>query len=60
MSKQLVGGLAKQGEGKAEFVKSGENLDAIVMRQLNRALKPSLVNVPFSPPFVSDFCKVES
>ncbi len=37
--------MAKQGEGKAEYVKSGESMDEKVMRQLTRALKPALVEV---------------
>jgi hypothetical protein len=37
--------MAKQGEGKAEFIKSGESMDDKVMKQLTRALKPALVDV---------------
>jgi hypothetical protein len=44
-SRSLVYGMAKQGEGQAEFIKSGDNMDEKVMRQLNRALKPALTNV---------------
>jgi hypothetical protein len=40
--------MAKQGEGQAEFIKSGDNMDEKVMRQLNRALKPALTNVPIN------------
>ncbi len=43
--------MAKQGEGKAEFVRSGESMDDKVMKQLNRALKPALVDVCTLPFF---------
>ena len=39
--------MAKAGEGKAEFVKSGEAMDEKVLRQLNRALKPAFTDVYF-------------
>ncbi len=37
--------MARQGEGEAEFIESGERMDAKVMRQLNRALQPALTDV---------------
>ena len=37
--------MAKQGEGKAEFIRSGEAMDDKVMKQLTRALKPALTDV---------------
>lgn len=41
----LVAGLAKYGRGKAEFVQSGQRLEAPVARQVKKALQPILRNV---------------
>ncbi|KAL6058963.1 von Willebrand factor A domain-containing protein 5A [Balamuthia mandrillaris] len=41
-SPHLVNGLARAGNGQAEFIESGERLEAIIMRQLKRALQPVL------------------
>ncbi|KAL6063824.1 von Willebrand factor A domain-containing protein 5A [Balamuthia mandrillaris] len=41
-STHLVNGLARAGNGQAEFIGSGERLEAIIMRQLKRALQPVL------------------
>jgi uncharacterized protein YegL len=43
--KNLVRGMAEAGEGKAEFILSGENMDEKVLRQLKRALKPALTDI---------------
>jgi hypothetical protein len=43
-SRELVFGMAKQGEGQAEFIQ-GSDMDEKVMKQLNRALKPALTDV---------------
>ena len=40
-----MSGIAKAGEGYAEFIKSGEPMDNKVMKQLNNALKPALTDV---------------
>jgi hypothetical protein len=44
-SKSLVLGIAKYGHGKAEFIRSGERIEPVVMRQLKRALQPVLHDV---------------
>lgn len=50
-SQELVKGMAKAGEGFFEFVQTGENMEAKVMRQLSRAMKPALTDVSIpSPP----------
>lgn len=41
-STELVNGIANAGKGHAEFVVSGERLEAKVLRQLKRALQPVL------------------
>lgn len=41
-SSELVNGIAKAGQGHAEFVVSGERMEAKVLRQLKRALQPVL------------------
>ena len=38
-SKTLVTGMAEAGEGKAEFVRPGDNMEEKVLRQLQRALQ---------------------
>eukprot|EP01118_Nematostelium_gracile_P006839 TRINITY_DN2208_c0_g1_i1.p1 TRINITY_DN2208_c0_g1~~TRINITY_DN2208_c0_g1_i1.p1 ORF type:complete len:913 (-),score=285.21 TRINITY_DN2208_c0_g1_i1:11-2749(-) len=44
-SVELVEGMAKAGSGYHEIIKSGSDMTAQVMRQVNRALKPALTNV---------------
>jgi hypothetical protein len=44
-SKTLVSGIAKFGNGRAEYVRSGERLEAPVMRTLKKALQPPIKNV---------------
>jgi hypothetical protein len=41
----LVAGIARFGRGKAEFVRSGQRLEAPVMRHIKRALQPALSDV---------------
>ncbi|ELR11799.1 von Willebrand factor type A domain containing protein [Acanthamoeba castellanii str. Neff] len=43
VSMELVNGLAKAGRGYAEYVVSGERLEAKVLRQLKRALQPPVI-----------------
>lgn len=43
-SKTLVAGMAEAGEGKAEFVRPGDNMEEKVLRQLQRALKPAFTD----------------
>jgi hypothetical protein len=45
VDRTLVAGLAKYGHGKAEFVQSGQRLEAPVMRQVKKALQPILRNI---------------
>ena len=40
-----MNGIAKAGEGKAEIILGGENIENKVMSQLKRALQPALTNV---------------
>jgi Ca-activated chloride channel family protein len=44
-SHHLVKGLARAGEGEAEFIAPGERIEGKVMRQLSRALAPALTEV---------------
>jgi Ca-activated chloride channel family protein len=44
-SHHLVQGLARAGEGEAEFIAPGERIEGKVMRQLARALTPALTDV---------------
>jgi hypothetical protein len=44
-SHHLVEGLARAGEGAAEYIAPGERLEGKVMRQLERALTPALTDV---------------
>lgn len=44
-SHHLVKGLARAGEGEAEFIAPGERIEAKVLRQLSRALAPALCEV---------------
>ena len=44
-SHHLVKGLARAGEGEAEFIAPGERIEAKVLRQLSRALSPALSDV---------------
>lgn len=44
-SQHLVKGLARAGEGEAEFIAPGERIEAKVMRQLSRALTAALTEV---------------
>jgi hypothetical protein len=37
--------MAEAGEGKAEFIFSGESMEEKVLRQLKRALKPALTDI---------------
>jgi len=44
-SHHLVKGLARAGEGEAEFIAPGERIEGKVLRQLSRALAPALSDV---------------
>jgi Ca-activated chloride channel family protein len=44
-SRHLVSGLARAGEGQAEFIAPGERMEGKVLRQLRRALAPALTGV---------------
>jgi Ca-activated chloride channel family protein len=44
-SHHLVRGLARAGEGEAEFIAPGERIEGKVMRQVSRALSPALEDV---------------
>jgi Ca-activated chloride channel family protein len=44
-SAALVRGMARAGEGAAEFIAPGERVEARVLRQLGRALVPALTDV---------------
>jgi Ca-activated chloride channel family protein len=44
-SAHLVRGIARAGEGEAEFIQPGERIEEKVMRQLKRALAPALTDV---------------
>ena len=44
-SRSLVNGIAAAGNGKAEFIKTGELLEKSVGRQLSRALQPAVTDV---------------
>jgi hypothetical protein len=44
-SHHLVKGLARAGEGEAEFIAPGERIEGKVLRQLSRALAPALTEV---------------
>jgi Ca-activated chloride channel family protein len=44
-SHHLVKGLARAGEGEAEFIAPGERIEGKVLRQLSRALSPALTDV---------------
>lgn len=44
-SHHLVRGMARAGEGAAEFISPGERMEGKVMRQLKRALVPALTQV---------------
>jgi len=44
-SQDLVKGMAKAGEGFYEFIVSGQAMEEKVMRQLSRAMQPSLSNM---------------
>jgi hypothetical protein len=44
-SRHLVKGLARAGEGEAEFIAPGERIDEKVLRQLGRALSAALTDV---------------
>jgi hypothetical protein len=44
-SHHLVKGLARAGEGEAEFIAPGERIDEKVLRQLDRALSAALTDV---------------
>eukprot|EP00026_Physarum_polycephalum_P002556 Phypoly_transcript_02563.p1 GENE.Phypoly_transcript_02563~~Phypoly_transcript_02563.p1 ORF type:complete len:905 (+),score=178.71 Phypoly_transcript_02563:1-2715(+) len=44
-SPDLVNGIAKAGEGKAELILGNENIENKVMAQLKRALQPALTNI---------------
>jgi hypothetical protein len=44
-SAHLVRGIARAGEGEAEFIYPGERIEEKVMRQLKRALTPALTDV---------------
>ena len=44
-SQHLVKGIARAGEGEAEFIAPGERIEAKVMRQFGRALSSALSNV---------------
>jgi Vault protein inter-alpha-trypsin domain/von Willebrand factor type A domain len=44
-SAHLVRGIARAGEGEAEFIHPGERIEEKVMRQLKRALSPALTGV---------------
>jgi Ca-activated chloride channel family protein len=44
-SHHLVRGLARAGQGDAEFIHPGERIEAKVLRQLSRALAPALTDV---------------
>ena len=44
-SAHLVRGIARAGEGEAEFIHPGERIEEKVMRQLERALSPALTDV---------------
>lgn len=49
----LVSGMAEAGEGKAEFIKPGDNMEEKVLRQLKRALKPAFTDITVD--FGTDF-----
>ena len=44
-SAHLVRGMARAGEGEAEFIHPGERMEEKVMRQLKRALSPAVTGV---------------
>src|SRR5262245_16709526 len=44
-SAHLVRGIARAGEGEAEFIHPGERIEEKVVRQLKRALSPALTDV---------------
>ena len=45
VSNGLVTGIAEAGCGASEFIVSGERMQGKIMRQMNRALEPSIANV---------------
>ncbi len=47
-SHHLVRGMARAGEGEAEFIFPGERIESKVLRQLSRALAPALTDVRVS------------
>jgi hypothetical protein len=49
-SEELVRGMAEAGEGKAEFIRTGDNFEEKVMRQLQRALKPAFTDLSLEWP----------
>ena len=57
-SQELVTGMAKAGEGFFELIATGENMEAKVMRQLSRAMKPALTDASPSPPSFRSLCNL--
>lgn len=47
-SHDLVRGMARAGEGEAEFIYPGERIESKVLRQLSRALAPAVTDVRVS------------
>lgn len=57
-SKTLVTGMAEAGEGKAEFIKPGDNMEEKVLRQLKRALKPAFTDITIDFGAIFLYCVV--
>ena len=59
-STALVEGLARAGNGTAEFVKEGERLQPKVIRSLKRALQPAVTDVSVEFKVPSEFTPTQS